>query len=149
MPPIASSEIDDNGVALLDAWITQELPNRQTYGDWRQAFFHSDSSPEGEPDADPETDGHSNMEEFLEGTNPLDGGSFLRPSVDFGYNTAILSFDIPANRSAQVETSTDLIHWSLWDTPANNGMPLIGGHTTIEGPILGAKQFFRLKISDN
>ena len=41
-------------------------------------------------------------------------------NVTFGFN-------LPANRSEFVETSTDLQTWTLWDVPGNDGMSLMPG----------------------
>ena len=149
MPPLASSELDQADIALLQEWITQSLPNQQTYNQWRFAQFGSSISLEGAADADPDGDGRTNTDEFLALTNPLDGASFIAPQVLTNGSNVTFSFTAPANRSAFVYTSLDLVNWSLWDVSGNNGIPLPGGPVTITGPMLGSKQFFRLRLQEN
>jgi mono/diheme cytochrome c family protein len=149
MPPLATSELDQVNIALIADWITNSLPNRQTYADWRLAQFGSSNSPEGEGTFDADADGSTNTAEFLAGTQPRHGASFLIPQVGFSGPTASITFDVPANRSVLIETSVNLATWSLWDAPGNAGLPLPGGPLTISGPALGPKQFFRLRLLEN
>lgn len=149
MPPLASSELDQTNIALLQQWIAQSLPNRQTYDQWRLAQFGSSTSAQGDPAADPDGDSHTNTSEFLALTNPLDPSSFLAPQLSTNGSSITFSFASPANRSVFVDTSFDLINWTLWDVPGNNGVPLSGGNITFSGPMLEPKQFFRLRLQDN
>lgn len=149
MPPIGSSVLDQTGIALLQEWINESLPNRATYDTWREAWFQYLPESFGEPGEDPERDGRTNHEEYLAGTNPLDGMSFFGSQLTRENNTVSVHFNVPANRSVRVETSTDLTNWFLWDVPQNNGIPLPGGASVFQGPMLGPKQFFRLQLSEN
>lgn len=149
MPPLGSNELDQTNIALLTDWIANTLPARQTYDQWRLAQFGSSTSPEGDAVFDADNDGGGNHAEFLAGTAPLNGGSFLRPQVELLGNTVTVAFEVPANRSVQILTSTDLMNWSLWDTPGNHGLPLPGGLLYISGPALGPRQFFQLQLRDN
>jgi hypothetical protein len=148
MPPLASNELDQTNIALVTEWINA-LPGRQTYADWRLATFGSSNSPAGDPAADPDGDGRDNTAEFLARTGPLDGGSFFQPQLTSNGATVSLSFDVPANRSVSIETSTDLATWTLWDAPGNNGLPQPGGIVIVTGPQLGPNQFFRLTLQPN
>ncbi len=146
MPPLGSSEIDPENIALVTEWIQQALPERKSYAEWRQAEFLSADSPAGAPGSDPDGDGISNMGEFLAGTSPEDGGDFLRPLVSRSAAGVSLDFTIPENRSVRVETSADLLDWQPWDIPENDGIPLSGGTHSFSGPADGAQQFYRLFI---
>jgi glucose/arabinose dehydrogenase len=148
MPPLGSHEIDPVNIELVTVWINQSLPTRVTYDRWRLETFASATSPQGDPGADPDGDKVSNQDEFLSGTLPLNGSSFLNPSISLSDSNVFLNFTIPANRSVQVETSQNLIGWSLWDIPANNGIALPGGNTTFNGPTIAPKQFYRLLIRE-
>jgi len=149
MPPLGSSELDQTNIALVTDWISNTLPSRQTYADWRLAQFGSANSPEGEPAYDADSDGANNTAEFLSGTNPLYGGSYLALQASRAGGYATVTFNVPANRSATVETSFDLATWSLWDAPGNAGLLTTGGTITLTGPSLGSKQFFRLRVKEN
>ncbi len=149
MPPLGSNELDQSAIGLLTEWITSSLPSRQTYAQWRLAQFGSSNSPESEPGFDADSDSRSNQHEFLTGTNPLSGSSFQTTQLALPGPNIAVTFTLPANRTCQVETSTDLQTWTLWDVPGNAGLPVAGGPITITGPRLGEKQFFRLQIREN
>jgi hypothetical protein len=148
MPPLATSELDQTNIALLQNWITATLPTRQSYDQWRLSMFGSSTSPNGDPAADPDYDGCTNYTEFLGLTNPLNSASFLVPQIAAGFGNISVSFTTPANRSAYVETSTDLRTWSIWDIPGNSGSAPTGIIALI-GPQLSSKQFFRLRLQEN
>jgi hypothetical protein len=149
MPPIGSSELDQTNIALVTNWITGSLPSRQTYADWRLAQFGSASSPEGEPAFDADFDGTNNHGEFLAGTFPLNGASFLIPQPATSGPNVSITLDVPPNRSVQVWTSTNLQTWTLWDAPGNHGLATPGGPLTITGPRIGPSQFFRGVLKEN
>ncbi len=151
MPPIGSNLTDQPNVTLVTQWIeSAALINRQTYADWRLAQFGSANSAEGEPGFDADADGGDNYREFLAATGPLNGGSFLQiqPSLAGGGNITI-SLTLPANRFAQIETSTDLQSWSLWDVPGNQGLATPGRSLNITAPIADPKRFFRPRLNEN
>lgn len=148
MPPLGSNELDPGAIALLTEWINA-LPAQQTYAQWRIANFGNDTSPEGEPDFDADFDGQDNEREFIGGTLPLNAASALLPQVTTPGGNVWLELNLPANRSFQVETSTDMQAWSLWDVPGNSGLAHPGGTATITGPRIGDRQFFRFILWEN
>jgi mono/diheme cytochrome c family protein len=149
MPPLATSELDQQDIALLAEWITQSLPARQTYSQWRQEKFGSISSPAGEPMTDADGDGRSNEAEFLAATEPLSSNSFLAPTSSRTSGQFQLDFTVPVNRSVQVETSSNLVNWTLWNVPGNQGTPQLGGAVSLQGPATDPHQFYRLKLRGN
>jgi uncharacterized repeat protein (TIGR03806 family) len=151
MPPLGSNELDQANITLVTQWIeSTALINRQTYADWRLAQFGSDTSAEGEPGYDADFDGSDNAGEFTAGTAPLDGASFPQPLVSEAPGGSVtVAVDVPANRTAQIETTTDLTTWSLWDIPGNGGLATSGGPLTLTGPKLGPRQFFRWRLREN
>jgi mono/diheme cytochrome c family protein len=148
MPPLASSELDQTNISLLTNWIAS-LGTRQSFDDWRATAFGSPSSPEGAPGADPDGDGVTNEAEYLLGTQPLSGTGVLVPQVTHNGATQTVTLTLPANRSAVIETSTDLSAWTTWDAPGNAGLPHGGGTVSVTGPTLGTKQFFRVLVTGN
>jgi hypothetical protein len=150
MPPLATSEFDQPGIALLTEWIhSTALQNRPNYNAWRLAQFGSTTSPEGELGSDPDGDGSSNAAEFAAGTGPLDGANFLRSiPATVGSNISI-TLNVPPNRSVQVEVSTDLQTWTLWNVPGNQGLATPGGTVTLTGPAIASCQFFRARVREN
>jgi hypothetical protein len=150
MPPLATSEFDQPGIALLTEWINSTaLQNRPTFNSWRLAQFGSITSPEGEPGADADGDGTSNSAEFTAGTSPLDGTSFLRSVAAAVGSNITITLNVPPNRSVQVEVSTDLQTWTLWNVPGNQGLATPGGTLTLTGPAIAPQQFFRTRLREN
>jgi uncharacterized repeat protein (TIGR03806 family) len=147
MPPLATSELDQPALTLLESWINAALPTQQSYSDWRLANFGNTTSLEGAPDEDADADGAINQSEYLAGTDPRKGTAFLNPQLTNNGTQASLTFSLPANRSAVIETSTDLMTWTTWDIPGNHGLPTQGGAITLSGPVSGPQQFFRVRIS--
>jgi mono/diheme cytochrome c family protein len=120
MPPIATREIDPEAIQLITDWITRDLPTRLSFREWQIYYFRSSTVPEADPVADPDLDGQNNMSEFLANTNPIESSSRLDPLRGSTNGAqAEFTFTQPANRAALVQTSTDLINWSLWDVPGN------------------------------
>ncbi len=149
MPPIASYETDPTSIALLTEWITQSLPARKTYTQWRQEKLGSLTSPSSEPGADPDGDGRTNQQEFLAVTDPLSGSSVFAATPSMVNGQFRLSFYAPENKSIQVESSSNLSDWTLWDIPGNEGLPQTGGMKSLQGPVSGDRNFFRLKLREN
>jgi uncharacterized repeat protein (TIGR03806 family) len=149
MPPLATSENDQPNIDLLTQWINSTaLATRQTYTQWRTAQSLP-TTRQGDPDADADGDGWDNYSEFLAGTSPLDGTSLFKPLISTTGSHVSLSVPLPANRSAQIETSTDLHTWSLWNIPGNQGLPTPGGPIHFTAPRSGATQFFRVRLKEN
>jgi len=154
MPPLGSNELDAEGIALITEWINSHLPSQQTYAQWRLAEFGSAVSPEGEPDFDADLDGQDNEKEFLADTDPNDGGSLFNPILGPSAtvtNPASFDFSIflPENRSFQIEQSSDLENWSIWDVPGNGGLPRAGGSHIFTAPTSGPPQYFRVRLWEN
>jgi glucose/arabinose dehydrogenase/mono/diheme cytochrome c family protein len=149
MPPLATNELDPNAIQLLTDWITQSLPQRQSFADWQIANFGSTSNPDAAANADADHDGHTNYEEFLAYTNPNSLAS-APPSAKVIFNNWQLEFDFtqPANRAAVIETSFDLTNWSLWNVAGNSPMyPASATPRTFAIPAGNDHEFFRLRLS--
>lgn len=148
MPPLATAVIDPEGTQVVMDWINS-MASRQTYDEWRLAQFGSSSSPAGDPNNDADGDGVTNYNEFLGQTLPLSGNSTLQPLFSTGSTNLSIQFPNLTGRRTWVETSTNLINWSLWDIPGNNGTPAATGPTrTLTAPIDGPMRYFRLRVQE-
>jgi uncharacterized repeat protein (TIGR03806 family) len=149
MPPVGSNELDQASIALLTQWIQQSLPSRQTYETWSASTMPGLTPAERAAGADADGDGRTNQDEYLAGTGPLDAASFPAVSSTLTSGQTQLSLTVPPNRSVQVETSNNLTDWLLWNVPGNHGLPQTGGPVVIQGPVSGARSFFRAKVREN
>jgi len=70
MPPLATRVVNTQAVALLTAWITEELPRYRTFAEWQTNRFGSTTTHASAPPADPDGDGAGNYLEYLTGTDP-------------------------------------------------------------------------------
>lgn len=148
MPPLGTAELDLNGIQVVTDWINQSV-TRSTYNDWRIANFGNGTSADGAQNFDADADGQSNFLEWLAGTSPLSGNAFFHPGVSAGGGNVSITFPNLQGRLIQVHTSTDLINWSLWNAPNNNGLPSPTGATrTLVAPIDLPQRFFRLDIRE-
>lgn len=149
MPPIASNVVDTVSVAQIQQWISTSLPARQDYAAWRVSKFQSPDSNAGERTANPDGDNSTNETEFLIGTEPNSGASFPNSQITSAGNTLTVSLNLPANRIAWIETSTDLVTWSRWNVPGNNGLPGLAGLRTFTGSLALPTQFFRPVVMED
>ena len=135
MPPLASTEIDQNIINLISAWITSDLPSRQSYDDWALATFGETGTPRSLKTGDFDHDGQSNCPEYLTNTQANNTGSQFQLNLSGNQ----LSFTHPANRSLLIETSTDLQTWQPLDHPDN----------TLKPPATNQSRNFTLPSSSN
>jgi hypothetical protein len=149
MPPLASSELDPAAETLLRAYIAQ-LTSRPTFAEWQSTRFPSATLPEAAPGADPDGDGASNRLEFLAGTPPrTPGRDPLAVSVGASGGDLVLEFLHPADRSASIETSTDLANWTRWVAPGNAPLwPAVDLARQVRAPADGQRRFFRIRLDE-
>ena len=149
MPPLASSVTDAAGVQLLKDWIESELANRQSFAAWTAEQLGTRPPAEQSPTADPDGDGRDNHTEFLEHTDPLspDHGPVLGAALDEGDFKLTLP-SLPG-RGMRVERSSNLVDWSIWEIPGNDGL---GRSATtpweIAAPASEDRHFFRATIEE-
>lgn len=116
MPPLATTILDTQSIALLNAWITNDLPSYLSFPAWQSNHFGSTNAPNAAPDADPDQDRFSNMWEYLAGGNPaqVDQPWHFELSVQPVTSVATVTFPWLANRNFVVQTADTLeapIQW--------------------------------------
>jgi glucose/arabinose dehydrogenase/mono/diheme cytochrome c family protein len=153
MPPVGSTVVDTQGVALVAAWISTELTNFQYFADWQVAHFGSSTNADAAGDADPDGDGDPNDLEFLTGTNPT---NILAPDAWTPDATSTgglfgVAFERIANRGFDVQASTNLVDgaWQSLDVPENS--PFFGASTepaVVPDPASGnlAERYYRVRV---
>lgn len=124
MPPLGSSVVDTQGVALIAAWISTTLTNYQTFAAWQTQHFGSTTNIDAGENADPDGDGNANRLEFLTDTDPTNVIVDDAWALDFRVTngTAEVLYPRVANRGFDVQMSTNLLDgaWQSLDVPENS-----------------------------
>lgn len=122
---------DANGDGLPDAWQTQ--------------FFGSSTSPQAVPEADPDGDGFSNLQEYLAGTDPTNPNSYLKvDSIQVNQTQVLIEFKAMAGKSYSILYNSDLgSHWTkLMDVPAQITNRIV--NVSDASNVSGVRRFYRL-----
>jgi len=113
---------------------------------WEQQFFPSISDPRATPDADPDSDGYDNLQEYVAGTNPMDGSSKLKiDAIAVAGSEPALQFSAVAGKTYTVLYRDDLSN-GAWSTLQNVPAQASDGVVTIPDPTIGSgtTRFYRL-----
>ncbi|MCX8089885.1 MAG: PQQ-dependent sugar dehydrogenase [Verrucomicrobiae bacterium] len=151
MPPVGSTVPDPQAVALLSAWITNDLPAWESFAAWQIRFFGSTNAPNAAPGADPDNDRAPNTLEYLAGTSPLNSAEAWQITATRTSNTVQVRVPQPANRAIQVEVSTNLFAPNAWtplDVPANAPFFPASNRVTVVPDVLdpGTSKFYRARL---
>ncbi len=151
MPPLGSSVLDTQAIALVSRWITNALPAYQTFADWQIANFGSTNAPSAQPAADPDGDGANNRTEQLAGTLPWDPSSVWRLDISRGANGVAVRYPRVPNRLVVIDRSPGPVPpeaWSHWDAAGNSPVvPASAGTNVLHDTTAGALQrYYRGRI---
>lgn len=152
MPPLATSVVNTQAVALLAAWITNDLPNYVSYAAWQSNYFGSTNAANAAQLADPDDDGAKNYLEYLTGTVPTNAASGWK--VFIAHSNSQVHVVIPqiANRATEVQTTTNLLNsnsWSALNLPANAPFFLASNRTaTVSEPPATTPKYYRVRVSE-
>ncbi|MBL6764710.1 MAG: PQQ-dependent sugar dehydrogenase [Verrucomicrobiae bacterium] len=150
MPPLASSVLDTNAIALIADWITNALPARLTFSAWQLVHFGSPLSSDSEPAADPDGDGAPNFLEFLTGTDPRQAGDGFRVNQHSAADLARLSFQQLAHVGYQVEWTAKVGAAAIWHPlDVSDNAPVIVSTNqmrTITDPAPVSPRFYRVRV---
>jgi len=122
MPPLGSSLADTQGVALIAAWITNDLPSHLTYAAWQLANFGSTNAPNSAADEDADGDHALNYLEYLTATDPNASTNFWQLNAHPAGGGVNLVFPQTANRAFEIQSTTNLFNAAAWqplDLPGN------------------------------
>ncbi|MEM9157807.1 MAG: PQQ-dependent sugar dehydrogenase [Verrucomicrobiota bacterium] len=122
MPPLATNERDTEAIQLITEWLNIPMPSNLSYEDWVLEFFGSNEVPDSLRSDDPDRDGSTNLQEFLNRTHPLDPQRIQKPDISSNSNDINLSLTLSPNRNYKIESSSDLQNWQDWD-PAQAQLP--------------------------
>lgn len=114
MPPLDTTVVNTQAVALLSAWITNDLAAYQSFADWQLVYFGSTNAPNAAALADPDNDGAKNYLEYLTGTVPTNSADAWRISLTASGTGAQIGFPQIANRGFEVQSTTSLINSNFW-----------------------------------
>ncbi len=144
MPPLGSNEVDPVDVALVTEWINSSLPGRPLYEEWRDGYF-APGDVNGIKTADPDGDGISNYNEYLQGSAPLGGANWQA-----GIQNGMLQFMRKSHRYYRIQTSDDLGTWTPWSNPELE-RSYLSNDTATEVPLPvdpDGKQFYRFHVDE-
>lgn len=147
MPPIGSSVVDQEAVALLSAWVNQDLASYKTFAQWQSAHFQSTTSAEAAPTADPDSDGAPNKFEYLTGTDPKTKSDVWKieaaPTREVKFKQLPhLAFVLEFTSSLDTPPA-----WQPWNDPAN--APIFratAADVTLRPPTQAENGYYRVKI---
>lgn len=151
MPPLATAVINTQAVNLISAWVTNELPQFQTFAMWQTAFFGSTNAPNAAATADPDEDGNRNQLEFLTGSNPTNGSDAWK--VYSAANGGDVEVHLPqiANRGFEVQFTTNPFGATTWqslDIPANRPFFWITNHDGVVSDAMNpaVDTYYRVRV---
>ncbi|MEW6304544.1 MAG: PQQ-dependent sugar dehydrogenase [Verrucomicrobiota bacterium] len=150
MPPLGSSEVDDDAVELMTEWI-ESLAAHQTFEEWQAIRFGSTNAPLAQALADFDEDGAANYLEYLVGTDPTSRSDAWRVDIERNGNGVNLHFPRAANRGYEIQWTTNLADAASWqplDLPGNRPWFSAEAVNSViaETPPDGPARFYRVRV---
>ncbi len=149
MPPLGSTVLDQKAIALLDAWITQDLPQYEIYAAWAARVFGTHSDGDASPEADVDGDGLTNYEEYLAGSDPLSIASKLALHPKISSGRLGFSWTQPEGRGVLIEKASNLAdpYWDAINVPDNYvTFPSKAVTRSVLEVIEGPQKFYRIRF---
>ncbi len=130
-----STNPDANGNGLPDNWEQQYFPGQTV-----------------DPQADSDSDGTSNLMEYVAGTVPTDRASKFQPSGTFGATTYTMPIQTVGGRTYKVWVTHDLSNWYVQETYTGDGSQKVFTFDEMTAPpgfhsnIHPSSYFFRVEV---
>lgn len=103
MPPVGSSVLDTQAIALVSRWLTNDLVSYRTFAQWQVEHFGSTNLPTAQAQADPDGDSADNWTEYLTGTAPQNPNSLWRIGIDRDAGNVSIRYQTIPNRLVTIE----------------------------------------------
>lgn len=108
--------------------------------DWQIQHWGANSKDWPSPTADLDGDGARTVDEFLAGTDPRDGGSVLKLKMEPTIQGLLVSWQGVVGSVYQLQTSTELPHWSPLEGPRFAAEPQV----SVVVPPAGTSTYYRV-----
>jgi glucose/arabinose dehydrogenase len=149
MPPLATSLLDTQAVALVNEWITNDLAAYHTFPEWQTLHFGDTNAPGAAFSDDPDSDGALNLLEWLTGTDPVSPTE--RWGISVALNEGTLRVLVPqiAGRGFEVQAAPGFEGpWQPLDLPSNRPFFTSSNQLmVIEEPATNALgRFYRVRV---
>jgi hypothetical protein len=122
MPPLATSVVDTQAVALLATWITNDLNSYVSFAAWQSNYFGATNLPNAALLADPDNDRAKNYLEYLTGTVPTNAASAWGIAITHSNDQVHVVMPQVANRGVELQSTTNLLapeSWTALNSPQN------------------------------
>jgi hypothetical protein len=113
---------------------------------WELQYFSAINDPQSAPNADPDGDGFTNLQEYLAGTNPTNATSYLKiDSATVGSGSAAIHFNAVAGKTYTVLYRTNLVT-GTWLKLADVSAQGSTGPVTVNDPAFSGagSRYYRL-----
>ncbi len=151
MPPLATAVVNTQAVALLAAWITNDLPAYVSYATWQTNYFGATNTATAALLADPDGDRAANYLEYLTGTIPTNAASGWGVSITLSNGMTQVVIPQVANRAVEVQATTNILNpdsWTALNQPDNAPFFPVSNRTTqVTEPATGTMpKYYRVRV---